>query len=199
MDGSGDTQTHSDKEALVASENTLNVYTSLQNTLNEVIADSKTLLGSLTANDSVPQEDLDTLTTIVSDCEKMQAQVEGLITHYTAPPSGDVPLIHGITPAEGDILGGTAVIIDGHNFTGVTKLWFGDTPCIDFSVIGDDTIDATSPKTRIVGPVTVFATNLAGTSAGEGDEVSATFTYVDPSASPVEGGEGEIPAGFRGR
>jgi hypothetical protein len=52
---------------------------------------------------------------------------------------------------------------------------------VDFSVVNDDTIDATTPKTRISGPTTVFATNPAGTSLAEGDEIAATFTYSDPT------------------
>jgi hypothetical protein len=68
------------------------------------------------------------------------------------------PAPTGITPAFGPSSGGTAVVIDGINFTGVTAVYFGDTSA-SFSVVSDIVINATTPArtegvtvVSIVGP-----------------------------------------------
>lgn len=170
----------------MASENLLSVYTSLQNNLKAVIADEEALLASLQVNSDVPQTDIDNLEGIIQTSKNMLSQVDGLISHMNDIPSGDIPLVHGIEPDTGSVLGGEALIIDGHNFLGVTKLTFGLVPCLDFSVLDDSTIDATAPKSNVLGDVTVYATNAAGTSLAEGDEVAATFNYFDPNETEKE-------------
>ena len=180
-------------------DNLITAYSAIANGLTALLGEEKALAVKLTEIPEVGEQNLAALNQIITDTQNLQAQVQSLITHYTAPTLA-APLIHGVEPAEGTVLGGTAVKIDGHNFTGTNKLWFGLVPCLDFSVVDDSTIDATSPKGLAQGEVFITATNPAGTSATEGDEVSAAFGYFDPQAKDgvaVEGGEVEEDQGVQ--
>lgn len=53
--------------------------------------------------------------------------------------------VDSITPATGPAAGGTAVVIKGNNFHGVSGVTFGGGAGTSFSVVDDETINVTTP------------------------------------------------------
>ena len=70
------------------------------------------------------------------------------------------PTVTGISPSAGPILGGTSVTITGTGFTGVTKVMFGSTAAISYTVNNATSITTTAPSGS--GTVDVKVTNTAG-------------------------------------
>lgn len=65
------------------------------------------------------------------------------------------PRVRTITPDSGPAAGGTAVVIDGDNLTGVTGVTFGGVAGTAFSVEDDNTINVTAPA-HAAGAVNVL-------------------------------------------
>jgi RHS repeat-associated protein len=101
------------------------------------------------------------------------------------PPPGGAPVITGVDPASGSIVGGFPVIIVGSNLSGVTAVSFGDTPVQSFFYANSDNeIDVTDAPAHAAGVVDITVTTPSGTSA-----LSAAdqFTYIVPPTPVVTG------------
>lgn len=84
--------------------------------------------------------------------------IEGRLTF------GQIPTVTGISPASGPATGGTAVVITGTGFTGVTSVQFGMTG-VQFTVDSPTRITVTSPPGMGGMIVDITVTNAIGTSA----------------------------------
>ncbi len=98
----------------------------------------------------------------------------------TPPPA---PTVTSLSVTSGDENGGTALTVNGTNFTGATAVDFGATAATAFTVTGPGTLSATSPAATSTGPVDVTVTTPGGKSAVNqpGDQ----FTYTTPPAPTV--------------
>lgn len=110
-----------------------------------------------------------------------------LYTYGTA-----APVITGIAPGAGPVIGGTAVTITGTGFTGASTVAFGSLAA-SFSVVSDSTILAIAPA-QAAGPVNVRVTTALGTSAVN---TASVYTYIgagpvvtllSPASGPTTGG-----------
>lgn len=84
----------------------------------------------------------------------------------------DIAATTPVTPATGGIAGGTAVVITGDSFTGLTALTFGGTAATSFEVVDDETVNAVTPA-HAAGAVNVVATDADGS-----DTAVGAFTYA---------------------
>jgi hypothetical protein len=113
-------------------------------------------------------------------------QASGTLSLSVLPP---VPVVTGLSPAEGPTTGGTTVTITGTDLLGATAVSFGATPAATFTVDSATQITATSPA-GVAGPVNVSVVTIGGTSA---NTAADDFTYVAAPAiaglSPAEGPE----------
>jgi len=116
------------------------------------------------------------------------------------------PTISSVSPSSGSSLGGTAVTIEGANFTGATGVDFGSTPGTLVTVVSDTRITVVSPAgTGTDQGITVTGPGGETTTAGAWDYISAptaprnlkqtakargsmTFTW----SAPVSAGGGTI-------
>ena len=141
-------------------------------------------------------------TTITADSPAGTGTVDVTVTNSvgTSPTSpadqftftAIAPVITGLNPTSGPAAGGTLVTITGTGFTGATKVNFGATAALAFSVVNDTTIDAeTNPGT---GTVDVTVITPAGTSATSPADQFAfnaaapTVTGLSPTSGPAAGG-----------
>lgn len=86
------------------------------------------------------------------------------------------PVVEDVTPNGGLTTGGTEVVITGTDFSGATKVTFGDAESTDFTVDSDTQITAIAPE-HAAGTIQVQVT----TPEGESPDTSADdFTYVNP-------------------
>nr|WP_269330251.1 IPT/TIG domain-containing protein [Kineosporia babensis] len=100
-----------------------------------------------------------------------------------------VPAISGISPAQGAVTGGTAIVITGTGFTGATRVTVGGNDMASFTVDSDTSIRAVTPA-GLIGDRPVRVTTPGGLSP------ASTFTYlaapdvsaIDPSVGPIAGG-----------
>jgi hypothetical protein len=85
------------------------------------------------------------------------------------------PQVYTIEPDNGDIAGGTALVIEGDNFTGVTSVTIGGVATTAFSVVSDSEIHCTT------GAHAAGAVNVVLDKTGTANDVTVTngFTYVD--------------------
>jgi phospholipase C len=103
---------------------------------------------------------------------------DGAERSFTTLP--DVPVVAGVSPDAGLERGGTAVTIEGSDFTGVTGVRFGASEASDVTVDSPSSITVPSPPGT--GVVDVTVANAGGVSeAGAADR----FTYVAPGAAPT--------------
>jgi len=110
--------------------------------------------------------------------------------HFTFG-SSSAPVVTGISPAGGPVLGGTAVTIYGSGFTGATMVSFGGVAVVP-TVLSDSSVMATSPS-HAAGTVDVTVTTSLGTSfTSTADQFTygsgPTVTLVSPSSGPTSGG-----------
>jgi hypothetical protein len=85
------------------------------------------------------------------------------------------PQVYTIEPDEGDIAGGTALVIKGDNLTAVTSVTIGGVATTAFSVVDDGEIHCTT------GAHAAGAVNVVLDKTGTANDVTVTngFTYVD--------------------
>jgi hypothetical protein len=98
---------------------------------------------------------------------------------YNAGPAGKhlvvPPVVTGVNPATGVILGGETVTVTGSGFTNATAVKFGTKPTTSLTVVNDTRLTVPSPKATTIGPVDVTVTTPAGTSA---TSPADHFTYT---------------------
>lgn len=83
-----------------------------------------------------------------------------------------VPVITSVTPNEGDIAGGTEVVISGHYFTDASAVTFGGVAATDLQVNSSIEITCTTPA-HAAGAVAVQVTTPDGVGS-----LAAAFTYA---------------------
>lgn len=111
-----------------------------------------------------------------------------------------LPTIASITPINGDVSGGTEVVVTGSGFANASAVGFGEEDATSFTVHSDTSITATSPPTNTAGRVMITLDTPSGRSL-PGD--AAVFTYVgqpsvtsvSPSLGPDTGGDPVIIKG----
>jgi cysteine-rich repeat protein len=134
-----------------------------------------------------------------------------------APGFVPAPRVTGVSPTSGPATGGTTLTITGTGFTGTTGVNFGGTAAASFTMNGDTSITAVSPKAS-GGTVDVTVTTAGGTSSASSNDqftfvTAPTVSGISPDSGPVNGGTlvtitganfidvtgvnfGEDPAGF---
>jgi hypothetical protein len=100
------------------------------------------------------------------------------------------PVVIGISPSSGPVIGGTIVTINGANFTGVTAVHFGAVAA-SFTFVNDGSMTATAPAGS--GTIDITVTTPVGTSeTGAADGftyvTAPSVTSVSPSNGPASGG-----------
>ena len=106
---------------------------------------------------------------------------------------GYAPVVSGLSPAQGPVIGGTPMTIIGQGFIpGATTVLFGSTPPASLTVLSDRQIAVTSPP-GAAGLVDVTVTTAAGTSAkSSADQFSyvaaPTVAGISPAVGPITGG-----------
>lgn len=90
------------------------------------------------------------------------------------------PEITAISPPTGPLAGGTSVTLTGTNFTGTTKVVFGNVQAPSFAIVSATELTVIAPMGVSPAAVDVKVTNPYGTSAG-----GVKFTYTPPTAAPV--------------
>jgi len=101
------------------------------------------------------------------------------------------PTVAKLSAKSGPAAGGTIVTITGTEFTGASKVGFGQTSAVEFTVNSPTSITAVAPAAA-AGTVDVNVTNVAGTSASSSRD---HFKYVPavegvtPNAGSTHGGE----------
>ena len=94
-----------------------------------------------------------------------------------------VPVVSGVSPNSGTVLGGTAVTITGVRLGAVTSVRFGGTATW-FTVDSDTSITAYAPAGESIGRVDVTVKSIGGTSARS---TADRFTYTPAPVPVVEG------------
>jgi hypothetical protein len=82
------------------------------------------------------------------------------------------PVISAVTPAEGSIQGGQAVVVAGANFASVQAVSFGAVPAQTFAVNSEGQITAIAPPSKTLSATPVTVTTVAGTASS-----AQTFVY----------------------
>ena len=72
------------------------------------------------------------------------ATAAGQFTYSTAT----APAVSSLLTTSGSTAGGTSVVIQGSNFTGLTAVWFGTEAASSFTFLSDGSIVAVAPRTR---------------------------------------------------
>jgi IPT/TIG domain len=103
------------------------------------------------------------------------------------------PVVLGISPTSGPLIGGTLVTITGSGFTGATVVDFGTVAGTGLMVNSDSSITVDSPPSTSPGPVDVTVTTPGGTSAKTPADVftyvaAPTVTGLSPNFGPLAGG-----------
>ncbi|KAI0561034.1 Malectin [Gracilaria domingensis] len=85
-------------------------------------------------------------------------------------PAPEVTFLLGIHPKRGPALGGTKVLISGHNFGFTPQANFGGKPCTNVDVIDDESFTCITPSNAKNTQVTVKVIGSAGTSPSYGTD-----------------------------
>lgn len=119
-------------------------------------------------------------------------------TNGSSPVSADdqfiyttAPVVSGVSPTSGPLVGGTSVTITGAQFTGATEVLFGTVPAASFTVVSDTQITAVSPAGSGTVDVTVTTPDGSASLLPFGG-----FTYLPPPAvTGVSPASGAVPGG----
>src|SRR5204863_2773437 len=104
----------------------------------------------------------------------------------TVTTSGNPPTVTSFSPKSGPV--GTAVDVQGTNFTGATSVKFNGTADGTFVVTSDTDISAHVPSGATTGTISVTTANGTGTSAASFTVTSnppPTVTSFSPTSGPV--------------
>lgn len=100
----------------------------------------------------------------------------------TPPPPTGAPVFTSITPSNGPVGGGTAVVIRGNRFAGVTQVFIGTTMLVGMRVVSDVEIRGTTPAgvagradVRIVHPTKGAVTGVGAFTYGTPPPPSLTY------------------------
>jgi hypothetical protein len=107
------------------------------------------------------------------------------VDHFTYTQASQ-PTFTSISPTTGTAAGGTLVTLIGAHFTAATGVFFGGVPALDFTVLSDTAILATSPPQTAGGAATVDITVTTPdwtSSTSSADQ----FTYTAPPVPTVSG------------
>jgi hypothetical protein len=108
---------------------------------------------------------------------------------------GPAPAVAGLAPDNGDVAGGTIVVISGSGFVAATAVSFGPNPAITFNVDTDRQITALSPPGSGIADVMVttpVGTSVPGTEAQFGYVSAAPppqVTAINPTTGSTAGGD----------
>jgi hypothetical protein len=111
--------------------------------------------------------------------------------HYTFIAG---PIVTGVSPANGPLIGGNTVTITGSNFTGAAAVKFGTVSASSFTVVNSNTITAVAPAGLLAGPVDVTVVTAGGTSGLSSlDQYTyasqvPSVTSLSPTSGPLAGG-----------
>lgn len=157
------------------------------------IAGTKVYFGSRAATTTVTSPT--SLTAVVpAGSGAVDVTVRTLVGNSAVVPAGRYtyqhPTITSLSPTSGIAAGGTAVIIHGWNFTGVTSVKFG-TKAATYVVNSTEQITATSPSGTTA--VTVTVTTSQGASAAG---TTTTYTYrAQPIITSITPAAGKTTSG----
>ena len=101
-----------------------------------------------------------------------------LISGVSSDPC--TPSISAISPAHGDVAGGTSVEITGANLSDIASVTFGGTNASNFTINSPTKITATTPA-GTAGTVNVVVTDSANVTS----TLTSAFTYDAPAATPT--------------
>ncbi|GAA1726459.1 IPT/TIG domain-containing protein [Aeromicrobium alkaliterrae] len=101
----------------------------------------------------------------------------GLVFSYRLP---EPPVVTAVTPARGEVTGGTVVRVTGNFLTGVVQVSFGGQPATSVTVESQYSVLATAPPASAPGSVLVTVSTIHATSRS-----SAAFEYVPVDPRPV--------------
>jgi IPT/TIG domain len=152
-----------------------------------VAASQITIVSPLQVEVVIPAHVTGTVSVQVTTADGESTTLAGGFT-YT---SGSA-MISGVSPNSGPTAGGTAVTVNGSNFSSGATVSFGGTAAPGVSFVSSTQLKATTPA-HAAGAVSVQVTNPDGTSA----TLANAFTYgsttlsvnsVSPISGPAEGG-----------
>ncbi len=94
-----------------------------------------------------------------------------------------------IEPSYGPHAGNTRVALSGNGFTGATAVNFGATPGLNFELVNDGLIRATTPERELTAPSDADVTVIFPTAAVRNLRVGTFYYYtIDPTRGSREGG-----------
>jgi len=96
----------------------------------------------------------------------------GDLSTYSTQSNIMLPQIESVTPNTGTSAGGTAVVISGVNFGGVTAVYFGNVVASSYQIINSTQIQAVTSQSALTGPVNITVVNAFGVGIAPG-----MFTY----------------------
>jgi IPT/TIG domain-containing protein len=122
---------------------------------------------------------------VVTNPDGQQATLAGGFT-FVAPPAP--PVLQAVSPASGDVAGGTSVILAGTGFAGAAGVTFGGAAA---TVTGASatSLTVTTPA-GVAGAVDVAVTNPDG----QGSTLAAAFTYTSAPVGQPPAFDGLTPA-----
>jgi hypothetical protein len=102
------------------------------------------------------------------------------------------PSVTGVTPNYGSPSSFTSVVVSGSQFTGATSVLFGEVSAMNFTVVSDTVIHATSPG----GPDGVVDVTVTGPGGTSSVSAADQFAYLGPPVvfgiSPDSGQAGDV-------
>jgi formylglycine-generating enzyme required for sulfatase activity len=106
------------------------------------------------------------------------------------------PVVSGVTPNVGTIVGGTPITISGAYFTGVSSVLLGGAPATQVTVVNSTTLTAVTPAASAGAvDVTVTANGRVGSLANAYSYSNSSITGVVPSVGAAQGGGAVVITG----
>lgn len=103
------------------------------------------------------------------------------------------PVITGVSPNSGSVVGGNSVTITGHDLSTASAVKFGTLDAASYTLVSDNEIDAIAPENFNPGVVNIrVTTSIATTAITPADEytyVGVPVVYsISPASGPIFGG-----------
>jgi formylglycine-generating enzyme required for sulfatase activity len=106
------------------------------------------------------------------------------------------PVVSGVTPNVGTIVGGTPITISGAYFTGVSSVLLGGAPATQVTVVNSTTLTAVTPAASAGAvDVTVTANGRVGSLANAYSYSNSSITGVVPNVGAAQGGGAVVITG----